>query len=421
MMSPGPAHAATSLAWVENRNAIGCHPDCGFDLWRMAPDGSGAAVTASSPTRNALWADWTSDGSRLVYVYKFTDASGNEASELRVMNPDLSGDRELAAERPGFRMTPEWSPDGTRVVFALYEGGRVLSTSDLFTVAADGTGLRRLTSLPGEELEPTYSSDGTRIVFARQDATRPPAVTSIWSVRADDGGDLRRHVDGDALVSLSNIAFSPLGTRMAFTGGSDGRLFLASLDGSGIEPVAPPVSLEPAWSPDASTLAYVRLEPAGGQTLWTTPVDDADAATPVRESFQRGYGIDGADWVSDAPPASAPLADRRPPAVTLARLTRRDGRVVRTTFGPTSNAKRRAGFRVTRRRDLAFVASDRSGLQTVAVVVARRGRVVVRSASDWSRVRGKLRRGVNSLEFRTADTAGNAATSRRVTVRVGRR
>jgi hypothetical protein len=423
------ASAGESLVWVENRNEVGCHPDCGFDLWRMSPDGSGAAVTASSPTRNALWADWTRGGHRIAYAYKFTTPEGNEASQLRVMNADLSDDREVAAERPGFRMSPEWSPDGDRIVFALYERGRIMGGSDLFTVAPDGSGLRQLTSLPGEELEPTYSWDGRRVVFARQDASRRPALTSIWSVDAG-GGDSREHVSGDALVALHNIAYWQLGGRIAFTGGSDGRILVASLSGRGVEPVTPGVGLEPAWSPDGTSLAYVRLAPGGDQALWRVPVDDPDAAVPLRGDFQRGYGIDGADWVSDPWPAYSVVPDEDAPAVTLARLVRRDGAVARAAFGPTSSPTRSRSFRVRRVRDLAFLAADRSGLRRVEVLIRRRPaspgaaavrRVVIETPADWRVVRRSLRRGVYDLSFRTSDPAGNSATSRPMRVRVGGR
>jgi hypothetical protein len=426
LVSPAVAAAATSLVWVENRNAIGCHPDCGFELWRMAPDGSGAAVTASSPARNALWADWTREGQRIAYVYKFTTPEGNEASQLRIMNADLADDREVAAERPGFRMSPEWSPDGERIVFALYERGRIAGGSDLFTVSPDGSGLRRLTSLPGEELEPTYSWDGRRVVFARQDASRRPAVTSIWSVDSE-GGDLREHLSGDALIALHNIAYWPLGGRIAFTGGSDGRIFVASLDGGGVGPVTPRVGLQPSWSPDGISLAYVRLGQAGEQTLWRVPVEEPEAAVPLRDDFQRGYGIDGADWVSDPWPAYSVVPDERPPAVTLARFVRRDGAVVRVALGPTSSPRRPRSFRVGRAGDLAFLVADRSGIRRVEVLVRRKAaragsggvkRVPIETQADWAAVRRRLRRGVYELAFRTADASGNSATSRRMTVRV---
>jgi hypothetical protein len=100
---------------------------------------------------------------------------------------------------------------------------------------------------------------------------------------------------------------------------------------------------------------------------------------------------------------------------------------VRAAFGPTSSPTRPRSFRVRRARDLAFVAADRSGLRRVEVFIRRRParpgaaavkRVVIERQADWAGVRRKLRRGAYDLSFRTSDPAGNAATSRRVRVRI---
>src|SRR5688572_30776895 len=58
--------------------------------------------------------------------------------------------------------TPAWSPDGQRLVFTGYDGG----LSDLFTVNADGTDLRRLTNDRYADLQPSWSPDGKTVVFA---------------------------------------------------------------------------------------------------------------------------------------------------------------------------------------------------------------------------------------------------------------
>jgi TolB protein len=57
-----------------------------------------------------------------------------------------------------------WSPSGNDLVFARFDPS--FSTSDLYVVHSDGTGLRQLTSTPGvEEVEPAWSPDGTKIVY----------------------------------------------------------------------------------------------------------------------------------------------------------------------------------------------------------------------------------------------------------------
>ncbi len=61
----------------------------------------------------------------------------------------------------------------------------------LYTMNADGTGARRLTSDPGNDTDARFSSDGTRILFTRTVPGQPPAV---WIMNAD-GSEQRRLID----------------------------------------------------------------------------------------------------------------------------------------------------------------------------------------------------------------------------------
>src|SRR5947199_4174119 len=57
----------------------------------------------------------------------------------------------------------DWSPDGARVVFETDRNGNL----DLYTVRADGSDLRRLTTHPYQDEQPHWSPDGRWIVFHR--------------------------------------------------------------------------------------------------------------------------------------------------------------------------------------------------------------------------------------------------------------
>jgi dipeptidyl aminopeptidase/acylaminoacyl peptidase len=73
---------------------------------------------------------------------------------------------------------PAFSPDGTSIAFV--RGGHV------FSVRADGSGLRQLSSGPEVDSKPVVSPDGRLVVFERRAAAGAPA--DLYTVRALGGG-----------------------------------------------------------------------------------------------------------------------------------------------------------------------------------------------------------------------------------------
>lgn len=127
---------------------------------------------------------------------------------------------------------PSWSPDGTLIAFVSHRSG----DEELYVANADGTGVRRLTRSPGPDLSPAWSSDGQRIAWARN--------AEIWTMDAD-GSNQKRIVrkaqrwhehysptwHGSTIVYSSTRAgfFNPElyavpAKRLTFTKGSDGVL-----------------------------------------------------------------------------------------------------------------------------------------------------------------------------------------------------
>jgi TolB protein len=79
-------------------------------------------------------------------------------------------------ERDGYR--PDWSPDGTAILFA--------DRSDqLFRIAPDGSGLRQLTSGSIRYWDPTWSPDGTKIVAEGQPSGSSEGDRDIYVLDAD--------------------------------------------------------------------------------------------------------------------------------------------------------------------------------------------------------------------------------------------
>ena len=102
---------------------------------------------------------------------------------------------------PGIDGEPDWSPDGSRIVFTSDREGN----EDIYIVNADGTGVMQLTDHPAPDTEPQWSPDGTRIAFTS--ARDPRAEVYVID---PDGTGLTRLTDGpddnDGLAKL----FQPL-------------------------------------------------------------------------------------------------------------------------------------------------------------------------------------------------------------------
>jgi hypothetical protein len=139
------------------------------------------------------------------------------------------------------------------------------SYGDIYTIRADGTDLRQLTSGPGFESVPTWSPDGTRIAYRLwQDESDAIAVM-------DAGGGNHMtlattgHTAQDCVPEggLGLTAWSPDGTSLIYptSAACDGRydLFIVPTDGSSpaTRLLTPGThSMSAAWSRDGTRIAF---------------------------------------------------------------------------------------------------------------------------------------------------------------------
>jgi TolB protein len=177
--------------------------------------------------------------------------------QLFAANADGSPARQLTHFGNSDALHASWSPDGRRIVF---ERG-FPTRAGIYTMNADGTGLRSLTPRGLQGL-PTYSPDGKRIAFDRT----LPHEDAIWTMKTD-GTDLRqvthnrpagkkeRRCDGSP-------SFSPDGKSIAFVrtiNESKVALFTVRTSGRGLEQLTPwsrGVAAKVDWSPDGSLIVF---------------------------------------------------------------------------------------------------------------------------------------------------------------------
>jgi Tol biopolymer transport system component len=139
------------------------------------------------------------------------------ATGLRSFDPGVAGPPTQLTADPTDR-DPKVSPDGRRVVFSRTIGTYLnQSTTAIFVVNVDGTGLIQVTSGgPGDasDVEPTFYPSGERIAFVRVGGSSDPKGRGHLYSIGIDGTGLRSLTSG--LAEVRAPAVSPTGKQIVF-------------------------------------------------------------------------------------------------------------------------------------------------------------------------------------------------------------
>lgn len=245
------------------------------------------------------------DGRVLVgQVHRFDPIVGQHIAPLLSMDADGSDVAQVfncEVQRPRF------SPDGSRIAFSLAMND---DTWQIATIGADGSDLRILTSTAGYAETPDWSPDGTWLIYATGPALcpAPPAPVcdsldeSLWRMNAD-GSDQRPVGFKPAAAWDYEPRLGPDGSEVTFARGtSEGnyRWTLMILDlASGEERWAKDDARDlehPDWSPDGRFIVYNQT-PSG--PIERVPSDDPRAPAVVLAGvgfqgvYKPVYSVDG--------------------------------------------------------------------------------------------------------------------------------
>jgi Tol biopolymer transport system component len=118
---------------------------------------------------------WSPDGHSIVFQrLNVRTAQPVDGIALWIVNLRNASERQLTPFDLRGGDTPDWSPDGTHILFHSNNDGPDNVSANLYTIRADGTDLRQLTfAQDGEKqyLGSSYSPDGKMIVFGRRPET----------------------------------------------------------------------------------------------------------------------------------------------------------------------------------------------------------------------------------------------------------
>jgi len=240
---------ATRIAYVLKRTDT-------YELHIADADGQNQQVALRS-SEPIISPAWSPDGTQLAYA-------SFQTGKPVVYVHSLSGQQTAVANYKGNNSAPAWSPDGKRLAVALTRDG----LSQLYSVAASGGDLKRLTNSPLIDTEPAYSPDGATLYFTSDRSGSP----QIYRMPASGGPAQRVTFEGNHNITAS---VSPDNRTLVYATRRDGNYRIMALDlERGVETPLTygPDDLSPSFAPNGMHVLYAAQQ--NGRSILATVSSD---------------------------------------------------------------------------------------------------------------------------------------------------
>ena len=240
---------------------------------------------------------------RIVFSRRMEDGS----QDLWVIDSDGENLRRLTSHRGGelgvpISMTPEWSPDGTRLAYTSYKDVGMPRIYELNLRTGEETAVP--TPRPGDYISPAYHPDGKFVYFAvntgnssgiyRYNVAEECCFGSLTQGRSED----------------ISPTFAPDGRTLAFNSNRLGvgapQIYMMASDGSGRPEIVSPYVYStpgyytsPDWSPVGNRVAYHgRVQRRGAHQILVAELDGRNRVRQTSQITFRGVNEDPS-WAPD--------------------------------------------------------------------------------------------------------------------------
>jgi len=251
---------------------------------------------------------------------------------------------------------PSFSPNSRAIVFS--------RSGDVFSVRADGSGLRRVTGGPEADTAPKVAPNGRYVLFERRSKAGAPAdlytvsldggATKAVIATGDDDHEASFSADGRAIVFVHSVAETG--------GGTADDVYSVRPSGAGLARLTRTGRVD-EWHPRyfAGGIVYSRGEDGEGDSAF------ADVYTMRRNGSKARAQVAGAGsaYVEDVSPNGRTLLFRREQGLWVKRIG--DGAARKLTELP-DESQTNAVFSSDGKRVAAFIEADaRTQLSSISV------------------------------------------------------
>jgi Tol biopolymer transport system component len=204
-------------------------------LWLMNADGTNRHLLLKESAFDEENPSFSPDGTQVAFSKcKLPDFQPCAMYRIGVDGGGLTAITHFSSNVDLVDGSAAYSPDGNTIAFANFSRGGIIAAEYLMN--ADGTNIRQLTAPVLEaSFDPDWSPDGTRIVFSTRAFYPPNTITpQLWVTTTDGMGATQLTFPGVSAADTF-VSWSPQGNAIVFErdNATGSALYVLNLDGAG--------------------------------------------------------------------------------------------------------------------------------------------------------------------------------------------